>query len=148
MVPGSASCYWSSPLPDRGLPQSHQALPHSSQTGAALPKPMGPSASCKILFLFLQTGDRELAALATLPSLEQLDILGNRLYPPVLSWEINHDIHCQTDNIQMSPIHIYIFLFFLFEVIPLVIYQECISDSSPGAGGFSAKSQTVGLLFL
>ena len=97
---------------------------------------------------FLQTGDRELAALATLPSLEQLDILGNRLYPPVLSWEINHDIHCQTDNIQMSPIHIYIFLFFLFEVIPLVIYQECISDSSPGAGGFSAKSQTVGLLFL
>ena len=52
MVPGSASCYWSSPLPDRGLPQSHQALPHSSQTGAALPKPMGPSASCKILFLF------------------------------------------------------------------------------------------------
>ena len=30
---------------------------------------------------FLQTGDRELAALATLPSLEQLDILGNRFYP-------------------------------------------------------------------
>ena len=114
MVPGSASCYWSSPLPDRGLPQSHQALPHSSQTGAGLPKPMGPSASCKILFLFLQTGDRELAALATLPSLEQLDILGNRFYPPVLSWEINH----------VKPItfkcHLYIniSLYFLFEASP------------------------------
>ena len=79
------------------------------------------------LIFFLQTGDRELAALATLPSLEQLDILGNRLYPPVLSWEINHDIHCQTDNIQMPPIY-----FFLIQSIArnvsLTAVQELVAS--------------------
>ena len=146
MVPGSASCYWSSPLPDRGLPQSHQALPHSSQTGAALPKLMGPSASCKILFLFLQTGDRELAALATLPSLEQLDILGNRFYPQSCLGKSFMTFIVKPITFKCH-LHIYIFFFGIFRLKP-VHCQECISDGSPGAGGFSAKSQTVGLLFL